>query len=430
MQTNAACPPRPKANPMTRWKGHGRIGSFDRIPLDTTDVPQLELDLANKTRSNLFPWRGQFSPQLVACLLARYAKDADVVLDPFAGVGTTIFEAARRALAAIAVEINPAAVAMAQTSMFIPRPRPERVSCLSRARDLLASALPDKLPLFDSGGGDGSSTTPTLAVVGLLRRHPRSRYLSNVFTNVLLRMCSEPEEPTVTDALRGLKQHEAVVLDLPHASAAYRVEHGDARSLPLPARSVDLVLTSPPYINVFNYHQNNRPAMELLGWDLLTVAKSELGSNRKHRGNRFLTVVQYCLDMAEALAEMRRVLRPRGRVLIVVGRESNVRGVPFRNGALVADLASFSGLDLVRRQERKFTNKFGTLIVEDILHLRPTDAPPYTRGQMSAYAQDLLRSALRAHLKPDVANDLRLAIDGALSVAPSPSFTAKAALRP
>lgn len=59
--------------------------------------------------------------------------------------------------------------------------------------------------------------------------------------------------------------------------------HGDGR-FPNPAIPFGLVLTSPPYINVYNYHQQYRASAEALGWDLLEVAKTEIGSNRKHPG--------------------------------------------------------------------------------------------------------------------------------------------------
>ncbi len=148
--------------------------------------------------------------------------------------------------------------------------------------------------------------------------------------------------------------------------------HADARSIPLPDHSVDLVITSPPYINVFNYHQNNRPAMELLGWDVLDIAKSEIGANRKHRQNRFLTVIQYSIDMLDVLREIKRLLLPDGRAIIVIGKELNVRGLSFKNGMLVAAIASGGvGFQLEARQERTFKNKFGEIICEDILHLVP-----------------------------------------------------------
>jgi hypothetical protein len=158
---------------------------------------------------------------------------------------------------------------------------------------------------------------------------------------------------------------------------------------------VDLVITSPPYINVFNYHQQYRAPVESLGWDPLHVARSEIGSNRKHRGNRFLTVEQYCLDIADVLNELRRVCAPSSRIIFVVGRESNVRKTAFYNGDIVTKLGvRCAGLTAEARQERVFQNKFGTMIHEDILHFR--HAPHLTTAlePPCQIAMEVLTSAL------------------------------------
>ena len=158
------------------------------------------------------------------------------------------------------------------------------------------------------------------------------------------------------------------VLSLPFSEEPIEIANCDARAFP--CRQAETVVTSPPYINVFNYHQQYRCSAEAMGWDLLEVAKSEIGSNRKNRGNRYLTVIQYCLDMAAVLRMLRKSCKPNARIIIVLGRESNVRKTRFYNGEIIAKLAvNCAGLKLESRQERVFRNRFGDLIYEDILHL-------------------------------------------------------------
>ena len=161
-----------------------------------------------------------------------------------------------------------------------------------------------------------------------------------------------------------------LVRRLPYSVGLIKADLQDARSLPLENQSVDFVITSPPYINVFNYHQNYRRSVEILGWDLLRVARSEIGSNRANRGNRFCTVVQYCIDMANTFQELARVLKPGGRVIFIVGYESKVLGVPFHNADIAARIAGdLEMFDVVLRQKRVFKNRFGQPIREDILNL-------------------------------------------------------------
>lgn len=393
--------------------------AFNQIAINRAEIAQKYLDLETRVRTNLFPWRGQFSPGLAELLLSTYASAGAVVLDPFAGVGTTLVEAARKQLPSTGTEINPAAVAMAQTLMFLPLRREQRENVLNRAQTLLNRTFDSHLPLFRQN----SEQEPILSRLAKLARQPDlDEYARNVLANVLIRVSEAEADSNSETVFRAFRQHADIVENLPYAVQECRVANIDARQLPVPDASVDFVLTSPPYINVFNYHQNNRRAMELLGWDLLHVAKSEFGSNRKHRGNRFLTVIQYSLDMYATFCELRRVMRAAGRVLFVVGRESSVRGVSFQNGLLVSSLAELAGFTLSLRQERKFKNKFGAIIYEDLLHFSPNGQPnPDTEARRVAVEE--LESRLSLDLKEDVAKDLRAAIEASEGVNPSPLYT-------
>lgn len=401
---------------------------FDEVPLDDTEIPQHALDLERRDRSSLFSWRGQFSPQLIELLISHYATQGDLLLDPFAGVGTTLFEGARQGFSCVGAELNPAAVAMAETLLFMRMCHHEREQHFRRSRELLDESLEDSFVF--AADRRHQTEAPAPVIVDLIQRNARDKPLRNILMNTLIRLLrTEPHDEATL--FRTLDQHQCVVTGLPHSETHCRVFHGDARRLPLQPACVDLVITSPPYINVFNYHQNDRAAMELVGWDVLTVAQSEFGSNRKHRGNRFLTVIQYCLDIAAAFGELKRVLRPGARCIIVVGRESNVRGVRFENGRLAAALGVLAGFQLIQRQERKFTNKFGGLIFEDLLHFSPVDESderPVAISDARAIASTCLKEVLRtagAH----VVQDIRAALEGARHVQPSPMFHPERAIR-
>lgn len=354
------------------------LAKIDSVPYDRQSIPQENLDLANKFRTSLFPWRGQFSPELVELFLKQYCQDASVILDPFAGSGTTLFEAARKGLTCYAAEINPSAIEMARSIHFVNLPLADRKSVIQKAVALAEECThPFTWDLFSYQNHEQPpqqlfNDSIEASFRTILQRAEEQPLVYNLLTNAIIRYMNHNPPRIETDFLRALQEHANVVKSLPYSKREYQVFHTDARSIPLPDASVDLIVTSPPYINVFNYHQNNRSAMELIGWDLLDIAKSEIGSNRKNRQNRFLTVVQYTLDMLDALKEMRRLLRSNGRAIIVVGRESNVRGLPFKNGLLVAAIAlGGAGFHLETRQERNFKNKFGEIIYEDILHLVP-----------------------------------------------------------
>ena len=333
------------------------VRSFD------SPLPQTTLDIDDKTRANVFAWRGQFSPQLVESLLSAYCPEGARILDPFSGSGTSLLESARLGRSATAVEINPAGWLLTRVYTLC--------NVAPREREAAIYSLADQITQIWRNGtlGDAERRLKEMASTEGANGIVAGAYviLLDLFTNKLTR---EHCERTFTKITRSIRQ-------LPLSSKPLKAVRGDARAMPLPDSSVDFVLTSPPYINVFNYHQHYRRSAEILGYDLLLTARSEIGSNRANRANRFLTVIQYCLDMAATFRELYRVCTDKARVLFVVGHESNVLGVPFRNAEFIASIAAETGaFRLVLSQVRWYTNRFGTRIREDLMHFEPRKEQP------------------------------------------------------
>ena len=398
--------------------------SFAATTLDRESIPQSKLDIADRVRTNLLPWAGQFSPQFVEELLAVYAPPSGVVLDPFVGSGTSLVEAARRGLTAYGSELNPAAVILARVYRLVNLDAAEREVALNGLRDHLVKAIGSSDgPLFSNPGSVPSDRVALEAALVRLWRESAPGP-SQSLAAALIVLCDFHRKNLDTHMVhRTWQRLDRIVRTLPESTQPVAVHHADARMLPIEASSVDLILTSPPYINVHNYHQKFRRSTEALQWNVLALARSEIGANRQNRGNRFLTVIQYSLDMALALREMARAAKSGARLILVLGRESLVRGVRFFNGELVAELAIRSvGMEIERRQERMFRNRYGTHIYEDILHFRaPTEVPDETFSLTTARCISNRVLASARHLAPC---KVRPGIDDALArldgVSPSP----------
>lgn len=331
-------------------------------------LPEGILNIEDKTRSNSFTWRGQFSPQLIENLLLSYCPKNAKILDPFAGSGTVLYESACLGLQAFGCDINPAAWILSRTY--------ELTNLELKSREALIRVVMQKLqanfPKYKNA--ERIELKPiNLIEFGkkLGRMSEDTEYEEKIILDTLVILLDLPNNkltPRHIDSTFDKLCH--IIREFPYSEAPIATLLCDARCLTIETDSIDFVVTSPPYINVFNYHQNYRGSAELLGWELLKIAKSEIGSNRANRGNRFLTVIQYCLDMALVLQELQRVCKPNARIILVVGYESNVLGVPFYNADIISELATKTNLfELAITQKRIFKNKFGKKIREYILNL-------------------------------------------------------------
>lgn len=388
-------------------------------------LEQEKLDVAAKKRSNLFNWRGQFTPEFVEYLLQTFTKRGDYILDPFSGSGTVLQESARLDLAATGFEINPSAYAMSKFFTFCNMPFADRqIFCDAFELKLNLQLLSvNGQKVYIENPDYREAYTHLLDFATTFHNAIEDKQEKIFLLNILFQ--SEKDRSfTVKDSIsKSFLFAKKSLLGLPYTKQVISSQLKDAKSVGNELENrIDFILTSPPYINVFNYHQNYRAIIETFKFNILKVAHSEFGSNRKNRGNRFKTVIQYCLDMEIAIYSFWKALKLTGKMVLVLGRESNVRGIPFYNGQLIIEILEKSGgFCNIKTLERKFINKFGVSIKEDIIIAAKTTTSTmnFTNGKAIALAH--LEASL-SKSKDEVALDILDAIKTIEEVQPSPLF--------
>jgi len=158
---------------------------------------------------------------------------------------------------------------------------------------------------------------------------------------------------------------------------APRIFRGDARQLPLRDASIDLVLTSPPYLNAIDYVRCSKFSLVWMGYtitelrllrrksvgtevgrpnarddQLMRNIKSALDLRPRLNAVDEAVLNQYIVDMRRSIAEVARVLTPRGKAVYVIG-ENTTRGTYVRNSLIATKLAAKSGLRLIDRRTRR-----------------------------------------------------------------------------
>jgi DNA modification methylase len=152
------------------------------------------------------------------------------------------------------------------------------------------------------------------------------------------------------------------------------VRKGDARKLLLKKNSIDLVLTSPPYLNAIDYIRCSKFSLVWMGHNvdnLSIIRKRSIGTEvgRKFEEDKEISaivkelkirnlsdryraiVASYIDDMRLAIKEVSRVLVPGGSAVYVIG-ENTIAGVYVRNAKIIISLARRSGL-LLKSETRR-----------------------------------------------------------------------------
>jgi adenine-specific DNA methylase len=155
---------------------------------------------------------------------------------------------------------------------------------------------------------------------------------------------------------------------LPQAS----IRQGDARRLPIKSESIDLIITSPPYLNAIDYLRGHRLSLVWFGYslsELRAMRARAVGCERSLRGlvpeellRRFNAlgapprlrgmIEHYASDLAAILRTCERVLKPSGRVILVVG-DSTIGGRRIRTANGLESLARQAGLHVVCSKSRR-----------------------------------------------------------------------------
>lgn len=398
-------------------------------------------------------WIAGFSGEFARSAIRRHLPSVEsrdttlTVLDPFAGVGTTLIEASRLGLNTIGFEINPFAAMVCRVKMGAADVCPdELLEALRGYERFMESAGNGRVPINSPPVGFRSRIpffSPAVERKVLFTLDyfdtlpPRVKQLFSVaLASVMVEFSNYTYEPslgtrpaagkalvgdanvtgTVGDKVRDMAVDIAeLLMETPNGISGpewriHECSFFDAESYVDPS-SVDLVLTSPPYMNNYHYVRNSRPQMYWAGlvnspaelkrlefgnfgkfWQTvraddpiplkpdLSQLEREIdairGTNTErgvYGGNGWANyVTSYMNDLDRFCELLLYVLKPGGIAIVVVGN-SIVQGREIKVEETLCDIANLRGLsafDISRLRDR-----VGSSIVNSGPRLRNHNRP-------------------------------------------------------
>lgn len=375
---------------------HFKIKPGERILIISRDQSYLT--------HGLHKYPTKFFPELPRWAILKYSKVGDWVLDPMAGCGTVNLEALLLGRNSIAIDVDPFARLLTEVKTT-PLDEARLNATYQWILDYIASCPPTSNPdipefpyrdnwfkreiLWELGTikkaieempVDNKSDNEAQKYSGFYRICLSSiiRAVSNADNNCTRTVIRKRLNKQVcpSDAFRLFRKVvETNVPKMIEFSKRYVNgcivdirENDDARDTTLAENSIDLAVTSPPYVNACDYPRTHQLEMYWLGLidpqDVLSNLKRQyIGTEAvkateyaepKIFGNKILDkllsdifevdprrsyiVYKYFVDMKRNMIEMKRVLKPKARYVVAVGNNT-IRGFEIPTHRILMDIA-------------------------------------------------------------------------------------------
>jgi hypothetical protein len=362
---------------------------------------------------SIHPFPARMAPELAIDGLKKL-KHPGVVLDPMVGSGVVVRQASKMGHQAIGFDIDPLAVLMTKvwtTPVDDTAVEQLTMDVLNVAKELSDSVI---LPWIDDEEettrfieywfaepqrSDLRRLAYSLSQLNHLHLRAKKRTAVDVLRLALSRIIitkdqgaslardvshSRPHKVAEVSSFevfpafeRSVQQIRRLLVSSPPIGNV-DVRLGDARSLKsIENGEVDAVLTSPPYLNAIDYMRGHRLSLVWLEHrlsDLRRIRSNSIGSERgpdlvrsahlfeavqnamvpsdKLPNRHALMVARYAEDVYRLMSEVARVLKPKGKAILIVGN-SCLKGIFIRNSEGVIRAASMVGLRLLRQIERE-----------------------------------------------------------------------------
>jgi DNA modification methylase len=300
----------------------------------------------------IHPYTAKFIPQIPARIIEECSNERHTVLDPFCGSGTTLLEAYLKGRNSIGFDVNPIAylISRVKTTRLLKEDWADVQSALAEIKSKFANKdyseiwIP-QIPRIDHWFQEGIIQDLGL-VAGELKKienHRAKNFLELVLSSMIV-LVSKQESETRYAAVDKTYQKNMVetlffnkatnmsekVNSLSFfpktANTKCTVFLADAKKMTefVAKRSADLVITSPPYLNSYDYYLYHKFRMYWLGFDrelaaVNTVREMELGSRAEYSGKKGKPISKFRSDMTDALIEVARITKLGKLIFILVG---------------------------------------------------------------------------------------------------------------
>jgi DNA modification methylase len=361
----------------------------------------------------------KFIPQIVRKLIKDYApSNTQIIFDPFGGCGTTLVEAKLLGHKSIGFDINPVAKLITQTKTTPIKPRiltnyrNSFFEYYESAQKISYEHHPRIKYWFDDTTIE--ELDKIYFAIRKIKNYNVRRFFLCAFSHNL-KNCSRwlmksikptvdkdkeipnPKETFLRHLDSMIKKNEKFYSELAQKGnlnvPAKMYRRDSTKKFPIKSGTIDLIITSPPYVTSYEYADLHQLTLLWFGSDpkhfkkwhrfsdnLIDFRRNFIGtSSKKKRNGQFnssiadkiisdlaeierplaVDVANYFLDMKKVFSEMYRVLKAGGKACVIIGN-TNLRGVDILNAQVAAEQMQAAGFQKPVFIKREILNKMIT----------------------------------------------------------------------
>ena len=350
----------------------------------------------------------KFLPNVVKKIIEDYAPKSKVIADLFAGCGTTLVEAKAHGKDSVGTDINPVAqlITRVKTTPLIPDALQQNYEYLvARFNDYVEADYADiqKHERIDYWffPSEKAKIAFLYNTISNMDTDGATKEFFYVCVSHILKNCSrwlqsstKPQvdpEKKIPDPFDEFKRHCQKMIKSNRTFYEELEGKGnlnvpcdiflkDARHTSIQSGSVDVIITSPPYVTSYEYadiHQltgywmeyiedmhdfrkqfigtsySGNTSIEVHGSELGQHIVNELAEKSKHIA---CDVAQYFNDMQEVSKEMVRILTENGKACIVIGN-TKIKDVHIKSAEVFYDFLKDAGMHKVAVVKRSIPHK-------------------------------------------------------------------------
>ncbi len=297
----------------------------------------------NHSLHNFHAFPCKFPAFIPRKIIQKFGKKGDIVFDPFVGSGTTLLEATLLGHSSFGSDINPLSCLLSQV-----KAKPLSPNLLNKI-DRFCEELPIKykkskniknfhyenIDHWFQGNVIKELSFIKLEILKLKEQELKDLFFI-IFSSILVRVSNQDSNTRYVAINKDIKDLEtirifiqksieikSIYLDFfqktKDSKVKLKVFQADSRDLSkLNKNSVDLIITSPPYANTYDYYLYHKHRKHWLDMDVKYAQLNEIGS--RHEFSSLKEDPQkWEQDIKKCLIEIKRIIKKGGKIFIIIG---------------------------------------------------------------------------------------------------------------